>query len=149
MVVRITLLQSKNGNCVGALPSYERPILVHRTKIESTGRITVSIKRAPYRTSPLSPLPAPLEERFIDIRRHHRRPLPRKLTRPLPPLLDHVVALVGVVQPLQRMHVGGGIASLDHQGGVTRDLRQPTRARRDDRQSRGKRLEHREAEPLI
>src|SRR2546422_941574 len=96
MVVRITLLQSKNGNCVGALPSYERPIFVHGGILE-VQRSNRRINRT-HTVSNLSLLPSPfspLEERFIDIRCHHRRPLPRKLPRPLPPFFNHVVPADG------------------------------------------------------
>src|SRR6267378_4048716 len=57
MVMCVALLQRQNCGCVGTLPGYERPILVHGSKVGSRDQITASIKRAPYRTSPFSPLP--------------------------------------------------------------------------------------------
>src|SRR6185436_1919763 len=86
---------------------------------------------------------------LVHRRRQRRRFLPRKLPGPRPAALNQLLTLFGIIEPLQRLDVVGGIASLDHDRGAAGDLLESARARRDDRQPGRERLQHRKPETFI
>src|ERR1043165_3019991 len=72
-----------------------------------------------------------LEQRLIHVRGQCGGLLPSKLPRPLPTTCDQALPLLGIVQPLERLHVITGIATFDDHRRAARDFLEPARARRD------------------
>src|SRR5437588_3394503 len=90
-----------------------------------------------------------LEQRLVNIRGECGSLLPRKLSRPRPALLHQLLTFLRIIEPLQRVHVVAGVAPLDNHRGAGGHLLQSPRARRYDRQSGRKRLEHGETEAFV
>src|SRR6185503_3738652 len=93
---------------------------------------------------------AAFQELPVHPRRLLRRPLPRKLPSPRPPLADQLLPPIRVLRQLvQGLHVRRRIAAFDDHRRVAADLFEASSPRRHHREPRGERFEYGETKAFV